>query len=122
MTPRVSDSEFQVLLALWDDSPQSASEISATIARKNGWTHTTVKTLLARLVQKSVVRAQADGRRFLYSPLVPREKLAGAESQRLVDRLFGGRVSPLFAHLAEREALSDDDIAEIEAILQKLKS
>ncbi|HZF45492.1 MAG TPA: BlaI/MecI/CopY family transcriptional regulator, partial [Sphingomonadaceae bacterium] len=45
----------------------------------------------------------------------------GGESRRLVDRLFGGRAAPLLAHLAEAEALSDDDIAEIEALLRELK-
>jgi predicted transcriptional regulator len=53
---------------------------------------------------------------------VDRDAAVGDESQRFVDRLFGGRVSPLIAHLADREALTDADIAEIEALLRKLKS
>ena len=40
---------------------------------------------------------------------------------RLIDRMFGGRVTPLVAHLAERDRLSDADIAEIEALLKALK-
>ena len=53
---------------------------------------------------------------------IERADAVGEESQRFVDRLFGGRVSPLIAHLADREALTDTDIAEIEALLRKLKS
>ena len=64
---------------------------------------------------------KADGKRFLYSPLLKRGNYLGGESRRLVDRLFGGRAAPLFAHLAETEALSDRDIAEIEALLETLK-
>ena len=122
MAERASDSEMQVLSALWDEAPQTAADLTQRIGKINGWTQATVKTLLSRLVQKGAVTAEADGRRYLYSPAVERADAVGEESQRFVDRLFGGRVSPMIAHLAEREALSDSDIAEIEALLRKLKS
>ncbi|MEQ8311479.1 MAG: BlaI/MecI/CopY family transcriptional regulator [Sphingopyxis sp.] len=122
MAERASESEMQVLAALWDESPQTAAELAQRVGEANGWTQATVKTLLARLVQKGAVTAEADGRRYLYSPAIERADTVGEESQRFVDRLFGGRVSPLIAHLAEREALSDADIAEIEALLRRLKS
>ena len=122
MAERASESEMQVLAALWDKAPQTAADLTRRIGAINGWTQATVKTLLARLVQKGAVTAEADGRRYLYSPAIERADAVGEESQRFVDRLFGGRVSPLIAHLADREALSDTDIAEIEALLKKLKS
>ena len=122
MAERASESEMQVLSALWEDSPQTAADLTSRIGKVNGWTQATVKTLLARLVQKGAVTAEADGRRYLYSPAIERAEAVGEESQRFVDRLFGGRVSPLIAHLADREALTDTDIAEIEALLKKLKS
>lgn len=122
MAERASESEMQVLTALWDEAPQTAAELSARIGAANGWTQATIKTLLARLVQKGAVTTEAQGRRFLYRPAVARADAMGDESQRFVDRLFGGRVSPLIAHLAEREALSDSDISEIEDLLRRLKS
>jgi BlaI family transcriptional regulator, penicillinase repressor len=121
LADRVSEAEMQLLSALWDHAPQTATELADAVGPANGWTLATVKTLIARLVQKNAVAAEADGRRFLYSPLVARADMLAQESERLVDRLLGGRVSPLVAHLAEREALSTEDIAEIEAILRRLK-
>lgn len=122
MAERASESEMQILSALWDDSPQTATDLATRVGSANGWTLATVKTLIARLVQKGAVTAEAEGRRYLYRPAVERSEAVGDESQRFVDRLFGGRVSPMIAHLAEREALTDTDIAEIEALLRKLKS
>ena len=122
MAERASESEMQVLSALWDKAPQTAADLTQRIGKINGWTQATVKTLLARLVQKGAVTAEADGRRYIYRPAIDRAEAVGEESQRFVDRLFGGRVSPMIAHLAEREALTDTDIAEIEALLRKLKS
>ena len=48
--------------------------------------------------------------------------MSTGELRRLMDRLFGGKLTPLVAHLAERDALTDEDIAEIEALLKGLKS
>ena len=55
--------------------------------------------------------------------VVPGEARLGRllESRRLIDRLFGGKLTPLVAHLAERDQLTAQDIAEIEAILKDLK-
>ena len=120
-TERISDAEHAVMEALWQRSPQSAAEVCKTVCSVRGWSMPTVKTLLARLVAKKAVATEPDGRRFLYSPLIDRSDYVGGESRRLVDRLFGGRAAPLFAHLAEAEALSDEDIAEIERLLKEMR-
>lgn len=121
MAERISEAEHAVMEALWERSPLTATEVCETVCRERDWSLPTVKTLLSRLVQKGAIETRPDGRRFLYSPLLDRADYVGEESQRLVDRLFGGRAAPLFAHLAEAEALTPEDIAEIEALLKELK-
>ncbi|MXO58672.1 CopY family transcriptional repressor [Altererythrobacter salegens] len=118
---RISDAEHAVMEALWRQSPRTAAEVCDEVCDQRGWSLATVKTLLSRLVAKEAISAQPDGRRFLYSPLVERADYVGGESRRLVDRLFGGRAAPLFAHLAEQEALSNDDIVAIEKLLKELR-
>ena len=118
---RISEAEHAVMEALWARSPLSAAEVGEAIGGQRDWSLATVKTLLSRLVAKDAVLTEPDGRRFLYTPLIERADYVGGESQRLVNRLFGGRAAPLFAHLAEAEALTAEDIAEIESLLQELK-
>ena len=118
---RISDAEHAVMEALWEKSPLTAVEVCESVCTVRGWSMPTVKTLLSRLVAKGAVATEPDGRRFLYTPLLAREAYLGTESRRLVDRLFGGRAAPLFAQLAEAEALTDDDIAEIERLLKELR-
>lgn len=119
---RITDAEHAVMEALWQRAPLTASEVCDHVCADRGWSLATVKTLLSRLVVKQAIATEPDGKRFLYSPRIAREAYVGTESRRLVDRLFGGRAAPLFAHLAEADALSEADIAEIEALLQELKS
>ena len=118
---RISEAEHAVMEALWDSSPRSAAEVCDAVCEARGWSMPTVKTLLSRLVAKGAVATEPEGRKFLYSPLLERADYVGGESRRLVDRLFGGRAAPLFAHLAENEALTEEDLTEIESLLKELR-
>ena len=119
---RLSEAEWEVMEVLWAaPSPLTAADIAARIPEERDWQMATVKSLLSRLLAKNAVRPDKDGRRFLYSPVIERASYVGEESKRFVDRLFGGRLSPLIAHLAGEESLSTADMAEIEAVLARLR-
>lgn len=118
---RISEAEHAVMEVLWDRSPLTAAEVCEAVCEDRDWSLATVKTLLSRLVTKGALATRPDGRRFLYQPVLQRSAYVGTESRRLVDRLFGGRAAPLFAHLAESEALTDDDLSEIEALVKELR-
>ena len=118
---RISEAEHAVMEALWDESPLTAVDVCDRVCTSRDWSMPTVKTLLSRLVTKGAVETEADGRRFLYTPTIERSDYVGHESRRLVERLFGGKPASLFAQLAESEALSDDDLEEIERLLKELK-
>jgi predicted transcriptional regulator len=118
---RITDAEHAVMEVLWDRPRQTAAEVCDVVCTARGWSLATVKTLLSRLVQKGAAAAEPDGRRFLYTPLIARDEYVEGESRRLVDRLFGGSAASLVAHLAESEALTKDDLAEIAALLKDLQ-
>ena len=122
MAERISDAEHAVMEVLWEESPLTAQEVAERVPAERDWSANTVKTLLGRLLAKNAIAHEEEGRRYLYRPLVQREDYVAGESQRLLDRLFGGKLPPLVAHLAERDQLTAQDIAEIEAILKELKA
>ncbi|TMJ18844.1 MAG: BlaI/MecI/CopY family transcriptional regulator [Alphaproteobacteria bacterium] len=119
---RIGEAEYAVMEVLWKDAPLTAAEVAERVPGERGWSIRTVKTMLARLLAKNVLTHEEDGRRYLYRPAIARADYVAQESGRLIDRMFGGRVTPLVAHLAERDRLSEADIAEIEALLKALKS
>jgi BlaI family transcriptional regulator, penicillinase repressor len=121
MAERISDAEHSVMEVLWNDAPLTANVIADRLTPTQSWSLATVKTLLSRLVAKEALTTQTEGRKFLYQPALQRSDYVTEESKRLVDRLFGGKLTPLFAHLAEQETLSAEDIAEIEVLLKALK-
>jgi len=119
---RVSNSEQAVLRALWAREPVTAADLAEAMAQEHGWSLSTVKTLLARLVEKRAIVTEKDGRRFVYRTVIAREDFVADQSRRLIDELFGGRAAPLVAHLARRNALAPEDVAEIEELLKAIKS
>lgn len=122
MSERISEAEHAVMEVLWDKSPLTAQEVVERIPADRDWTANTVKTLLGRLLAKNIIAHEEEGRRYRYRPMVARGDYVAGESRRLMDRLFGGKLTPLVAHLAERDEITDQDIAEIEALLKDLKS
>lgn len=121
MSKNITQAELMVMEVLWKHSPLAASDVSQQLTDTTDWNSRTVKTLLSRLVAKKALTTTEDGRRYLYSPIVSREAYAAKAARKLSDRLFGGRAAPLVAHLAQSGGLSEDDIADLEALLAELK-
>ena len=114
----ISEAESQLLQVLWQRHPQSAEEITAALSGRQDWALGTVKTLLHRLLNKGAVSAEREGRRYLYTPLLNRNKWEERESLNLVDRLFGGRLSPLVMHFSSQRKLSEEDLRALRRLLE----
>jgi predicted transcriptional regulator len=117
----VSEAESHVMDLLWRNAPQGSEELVAALQPDTGWHENTVRTLLNRLVRKGAVRAEREGRRYLYSPVLTREQWQTQESRNLLDRVFGGRVAPLLVHFSRNETLSARDVAELRKLVDRLE-
>ena len=117
----ISEAESRVMEVLWTRAPLSADEVVAALADSTDWHEKTVKTLLNRLLRKGALHHERDGRRYLYSPAVRREDYVSQESRTLIERLFGGRVAPMLAHLQEHEQLKPDDVLALRKLLDDIE-
>jgi BlaI family transcriptional regulator, penicillinase repressor len=117
---RISNGESLVMEALWRKSPLSAEEVVADLAAENDWSQATVKTFINRLLMKKAIKAERDGRRYLYRPAMRRADFITTESQGLLDRLFDGRLAPLVAHFSQNNKLSSEDIAALKRLVKEL--
>ena len=117
---QISEAESAVMEILWRRSPLAAEEVVAALDKSQDWQEATIKTLLNRLLKKKAIRAEKDGRRYLYSPLLARADWVQTQSEGLLDRLFGGRVAPLVAHFSERRKLGRKDIAELKRLIAEI--
>src|SRR5262245_49838998 len=110
-TPKVSETEWEVMQVLWANSPLSSGEIiDALKAKDRTWHPKTAKTLLNRLVKKKALGFQKEGRAYLYRPLVKEAECVSAASESFLERVFGGSLKPMLAHFVEQRKLSATEI------------
>lgn len=117
----ISEAESAVLAVLWEKGTATADDVVAALAKPRDWQESTVKTLLGRLLKKGAVRAEKDGRRFIYSPTLAREEWLSHESESLLNRLYGGRLAPLVAHFSRHRKLSKRDVRELKRLIEELE-
>ena len=120
-SPSITQAESVVMEVLWRHSTPVPTEIVvAALEGEQHWQEATIKTLLNRLLKKKVIRAQKDGRRFLYSPVIMRDQWVLNVSKGLLDRLFAGRVAPLASHFSRHGKLTKRDVAELKRLIAEI--
>ena len=117
--PKISEAEWEVMKVLWDTSPLAANEVADEVCKRMHWHPKTVKTLLGRLVKKGALRYREEGNRYIYSPAFARERYVQAESRSFFERVFGGSTTPALMQFLDSIDLSDDDLQEFRAILDR---
>jgi BlaI family penicillinase repressor len=80
--------------------------------------YTTVMTMMNVLEKKGYLRRRAAGRSFEDRPTRPQSQVLGAMVREFVERVFGGRATPLLAYLVDDERLS---LEELDALARRIK-
>ena len=119
MHVNLSDSEWKLMNHLWARSPQTITELTAVLRAETGWSKNTVMTMRSRLETKGAVRYGPGGRARRYFPSVQREDAALAETESFLSKVYGGSLGLMVSSLVESRALSEEDLAELAAILER---
>ncbi len=106
---KLSDAEWTVMQAVWEHSPASARDVLERIEGDTSWAYTTVKTMLARLVDKGALAERKRANTNLYEPLVTQRDARRRALRSLVERAFDGTFGSLMQHLIVEEKLSRKD-------------
>ena len=117
----ISEAESAVMEVLWRRHPLAADDIVAALAQSQQWQEATIKTLINRLLKKGAISAEAEGRRYWYTPELQRDSWLHRQSAGLLDRLFDGRVAPLVAHFGRHRKLSKKDLVELKQLIRDLE-
>lgn len=117
--PKISESEWQIMRALWARNPSTANEVVELLSATTTWKPKTTKTLLNRLVKKKALGFERKGREYHYYPLVGEAACVRAESYSFLRRVYGGALKPMLAAFLENEDLSAQDIKELKGILER---
>ncbi len=119
MKMNLSDSEWKLMNRLWEFAPRTITELTAAVKAETGWSKNTVITMLSRLEAKGAIRHEEGVRAKQYFPAIPREDAAIAETESFLSKVYGGSLGLMVSNLVENRALTEADIAELSAILER---
>jgi len=118
---KLSDTEWIVMNAVWQESPVSARDVLEQTSDQANWAYTTVKTILARLVEKGALREKKRANTSMYEPLVERGQAQRAAVRSLLDKAFGGTFGSLVHYMVADEKLSKKDREALTSALESLR-
>ena len=95
MKVHLSDGEWKLMNKLWDASPRTITELTAALRGDTGWSKNTVITMLSR------------------------EEAIREESESVLEKV--GSVGLLMSAMVESQRLTESDLAELSAILERAK-
>jgi predicted transcriptional regulator len=117
----IGDRELALLRWIAEREGSTVGEAADGFGETHGLARSTVLTMMERLRRKGLLeRRQVESVYRYGSPASPREVMRGVV-EGFVERTLGGSLSPFTAYLAESEEVSDEELAELEAMVAKLR-
>lgn len=120
MKLNLSEGEWRLMNALWAESGLTIAQLTTRLKEDTGWSKNTIITMLSRLEGKGAVEHDG-GTPKHYAPLLQREDAARTETRSFLDRVYGGRLGLMMNAMVDSRSLTQEDIDELAAILEKAK-
>lgn len=120
MKLNLSEGEWRLMNALWAESGLTIAQLTARLKEDTGWSKNTIITMLSRLEGKGAVEHDGSTPKH-YFPLLQREDAARTETRSFLDRVYGGRLGLMMNAMVDSRSLTQADIDELAAILEKAK-
>lgn len=120
--PTIGDQELALLHYLAEHGNASVGEVAAGFGEPRALARSTVLTMMERLRGKGYLKRRQLQGVYRYSPSTgPGEAMRNAVDQ-FVEKTLSGSVSPFVAWMSERGKVSDNELAELEALVAQLQS
>ncbi len=117
---KLPESEFEIMMAVWDQSGPVTSELLLERLNKS-WKKSTLLNFLSRLCERGFLKCEKQGRINVYTPLVSREEYVRRESASFLNKVHLGSLTALVASLYDGKAVSKEDLEALETFIREAK-
>ncbi len=119
---QISDAEWDVMEPVWAVGSCTAADVIKELRATHDWSQSTIRTLLARLVQKGALNYEVDGTRYIYRAAVSRQQCVRQEGRSFLEKAFGGDAVALLAHFVAESPLDSEEIEQLRQLLAQKKN
>ena len=118
-SPNLTDAELRLMDVLWERQSATVSEVCDGLPKDPPLAYSTVLTTMRILDEKGYVEHTklAEGRAFVYRPLVGRDEAGRSAVRYLVSRFFRNSPELLVLNLLKDEELSAKELGRIRSLL-----
>jgi predicted transcriptional regulator len=109
----LGDLQHAIMAVLWARGEATTAEVHEALRADRGLAPTTIATMLRKMEDKGVVAHRAEGRQFIYRPIVSEVQVRRSMVGELVERLFGGDPKALVAHLVSEDEIDAEELDEL---------
>ena len=113
----LGDLQLAIMRVLWNRGQATVAEVHETIEPERGLALTTIATMLTKMEKKGVVDHHAEGRRFIYRPLVSESQVRRSMVADLTSQLFRGDVTALVNHLLSEHEIDDRELTQLRELI-----
>ena len=115
----LTPAEWRIMDCLWRSAPLTLMQLVSALKEETDWRKSTIATLLGRMEEKDLIRYETNGRTRQYFPCLAQADAAMKETASLLDRAYQGSLGLLVSTMVENRAVSKEELADLQAILQK---
>ena len=113
----LGDLQLAIMRVLWSRGEATVAEVHETLEPERGLALTTIATMLTKMEKKGVVEHRAEGRRFIYQPLVSEDQVRHSMVADLTSQLFRGDVTALVNHLLSEHDIDARELAQLRELI-----
>jgi predicted transcriptional regulator len=113
----LGDLQLAIMRVLWNRGQATVAEVHEALEPERGLALTTIATMLTKMEKKGVVSHRANGRRFIYKPLVSESQVRRSMVADLTSQLFRGDVTALVNHLLSEHEIDERELAQLQELI-----
>ena len=121
MKTELSDGEWALMTRLWEYPGSTITELTTAMRGETGWSKHTIISMLSRMCAKEAVMYHQMGRAKAWYPLLRQSDAVRKETNRFLNKVYGGSVGLMVNAMVSSRDLSPEDIEELSRILEKAK-
>ena len=118
----LTDMEWNVMELLWEKGQVTGREATEHMEAELDWSRSTTLTHLRRMEAKGAVGSRTVDGLKTFIPLVKREDAVLRETNDFLGRIYKGSLSLMVSQLTQKQALPQEEIEELYAILDQMKA
>lgn len=115
----LSNSEWEIMNVLWEDSGRTISQIVARLNEKKFWDKHTVITMLNRMEKKGAVSYKRNGRAKEYYSVISQNDTVMQETEQFLDRVFAGSLSLMVNSFLSNGKIGKEELDELYQMIKE---